>query len=1401
MGCGASAAPYQPEGENQEEKPAANSELVTPSPQPETSNPVEVKVDGGGDITVMEDPDDGSKKGEDSPEDGGIKLPFVRFDKSKIPKELISGETVYLQLEITGNYLMPGESFLSCSQAERDDNCTWTITRKDGEGKLMDGEVVIVKHNATEQYMTAETDNGPITLEERNPDKTSQLFTICKIGHPLQLGHKDTVYLQSWLENYCEQLTTATGQEYLGAQRWRRGKNTALQILKKRVLDQPKTDTARKMQFQSFDTDGNGSISRAEMEYMLKMVNNGDTSNLDAIMANGEDGNLTFDQFVAWADGDGALTEAQFSHAEAIGNIAQRLSDALNEEKALIEVSAVPSLKDLMVAKQTYTTTFPTADGGDGDLLAEIDAKTSEQDGWICTNWFALFERASMENEVDLWCRCLKDSMDGWGTDEDALTFLVCTLPERLRVQIYKRFQEMCGKGLLERMQSETSGKYKLLLECQAMAPEDCKAKLLYDAIKGLGTDEDQLVRIICQMDIPERKKVKDAFKRMFNEDLVQWVKGDTRGNFQDALVLLLTAEITPFDLDADCEAIYKAMDGWGTDEKALVQLICGKTKRQMELLRDKFDELYGSSRKPLFEFVKSETSGHFQAVMLGSIRSQNEQLAECVYRTMKGWGTSERGLITMLVHLPDFKKEALKKMYKKEYKKDLIKHIKSETSGDLKEALCALVEPAPAVWAKVMLRAMKGLGTDEKALINCMCISKDDMGEVRREFKVQTEQKSSLVQWLKGDTSGDFKKALAGMANRDTQNEQSMAPIYWAQRARDAVRAPDTLKSVLVALPSPAIKRATEVYKVIYGASLQDEIKKKTEESNASWFSWTDYYKKALLNLLKSPVELYIEALYASMKGFGTDEFTLTGLVCTIPENQSDAILNGYKEKYNRTLYDHIKSETSSSYQKALLAQVSTFPESRARALYGAMSGWWTDQGQVIRVLLITSPIERANINKAYQDLFKKTLTAHIEEVTDEGTPYQLCLLALLEEGGYVPLDQVEGGAEAYAEKLNTALIGDDVDTDDLIRTLARLTPEDMEALVKQYEEQYGLSLKRDLKQRLDDDSWSGMFSENLFRDLIVGLIQSPIDRLAYSVRDCIKGWGTNETGLLTCLVHLSERKKKDLIKAYMNVPFGGDIFAAIKGDCSGDFENVLISMLQPAPLVMARALQTSMKGLGTSDDLLINWMCIAKDRMDEVREEFQNQCGKALEQWIDGDCGSADYKDLLMRLARRDVYKVVGNGGGNFADVAISVAPPKKMEDGLYKFCKIFNEYCAKKKAKPSGPELQLPNEAQQEMAAIFMFYGLKSSCCPNMDKRGVWDMTNAVGFPPADKGPDLVATFQEWDVSGTGEITWNDFVREMTTRINDPNHYNAEPLPENPPTGMGDANATSSDGASNA
>jgi len=85
-----------------------------------------------------------------------------------------------------------------------------------------------------------------------------------------------------------------------------------------------------------------------------------------------------------------------------------------------------------------------------------------------------------------------------------------------------------------------------------------------------------------------------------------------------------------------------------------------------------------------------------------------------------------------------------------------------------------------------------------------------------------------------------------------------------------------------------------------------------------------------------------------------------------------------------------------------------------------------------------------------------------------------------------------------------------------------------------------------------------------------------------------------------------LFERRRRDLAETYQEL-CEKDLYEHIKGDTSGDYEGALLALVRPAPLVWAQALKGAMAGLGTSDNLLINWMCIAKDRMDEVRDAFR--------------------------------------------------------------------------------------------------------------------------------------------------------------------------------------------------
>ena len=89
-------------------------------------------------------------------------------------------------------------------------------------------------------------------------------------------------------------------------------------------------------------------------------------------------------------------------------------------------------------------------------------------DGWFFSGNWKNCMKALLEPEVDLWVRCLNDAMEGWGTDENSLTALVCTIPERLRIPIFKKYYEKTGKGLLEHIESDTSFSYKKARQTQS---------------------------------------------------------------------------------------------------------------------------------------------------------------------------------------------------------------------------------------------------------------------------------------------------------------------------------------------------------------------------------------------------------------------------------------------------------------------------------------------------------------------------------------------------------------------------------------------------------------------------------------------------------------------------------------------------------------------------------------------------------------------------------------------------------------------------------------------------------------------------------------------------------------------------------------------------------------------
>ena len=288
----------------------------------------------------------------------------------------------------------------------------------------------------------------------------------------------------------------------------------------------------------------------------------------------------------------------------------------------------------------------------------------------------------------------------------------------------------------------------------QPFNPNDDAAKL-YKAMKGFGTDESTLIDILCKRTFAQRKEIAMSYKTGYGKDLLENIKSETKGNLELVFKAILR---TPAELEA--HDLKKAIDGMGTDEEALIDVMCTKSNSEMIELKNAYRQMY---HKDLEREVGGDVSGYFKRLMVSlaaAHRSDNPpdyaraaQQANDLYTAgAKSFGTDE---VTFNRIFASESFPHLKLVFEEYYKKtgqDIEKAIKSEMSGNVEKAFCAIVHTArnpPQYYAERLHDAMSGAGTKERTLVRLVALrSERDMVQIKQEF--QRRYGKSLESYVK---------------------------------------------------------------------------------------------------------------------------------------------------------------------------------------------------------------------------------------------------------------------------------------------------------------------------------------------------------------------------------------------------------------------------------------------------------------------------------------------------------------------------------------------------------------------------------------------------------------------------------------------------------------------------
>ncbi|XP_069781258.1 LOW QUALITY PROTEIN: annexin A5-like [Narcine bancroftii] len=292
----------------------------------------------------------------------------------------------------------------------------------------------------------------------------------------------------------------------------------------------------------------------------------------------------------------------------------------------------------------------------------------------------------------------LRKAMKGLGTDESAIISILTTRSSNQRIKISLQYKTLFGRDLLEDLKSELGGKFEKVIVGLMKTPLQYDISELHNALKGAGTDEKCLIEILASRTNQELRAIIQAYKEEYGKDLEECVVSDTSGHFQRILVILLQAsreESTAYDEAAvknDAQELFQAGElKCGTDESMFLSIIGSKSVHH---LRRVFAEYMKISGYQIEESIASETSGNLRSALLAvvkCIRGVPEYFAEMLYNAMKVLGTDDDTLIRIMISRSEVDLLDIRKVFQRNYGKSLQSMIKSDTSGDYRNALLSI--------------------------------------------------------------------------------------------------------------------------------------------------------------------------------------------------------------------------------------------------------------------------------------------------------------------------------------------------------------------------------------------------------------------------------------------------------------------------------------------------------------------------------------------------------------------------------------------------------------------------------------------------------------------------------------------------------------------------------------
>ena len=207
-------------------------------------------------------------------------------------------------------------------------------------------------------------------------------------------------------------------------------------------------------------------------------------------------------------------------------------------EDTLIEIIASRPPEILRQIKEKFNQKY------NRDLEADVKSETS---GTLRKLLIALLQCNRSTNTMPdpAQCAAIADEIykageAKLGTDESVFNKYFCSLSRHELAVVSREYHKLTGHTILQAIDKEFSGDSKKTLRTivyATLSVSEYFATRVHDAVKGLGTKDHLLIRVLVSRSEIDMPQIKQYYKQLFGKDMAEDVKNDISGDYRTLML------------------------------------------------------------------------------------------------------------------------------------------------------------------------------------------------------------------------------------------------------------------------------------------------------------------------------------------------------------------------------------------------------------------------------------------------------------------------------------------------------------------------------------------------------------------------------------------------------------------------------------------------------------------------------------------------------------------------------------------------------------------------------------------------------------------------------------------------------------------------------------------------